>query len=331
MRFRGREILQRITGNAPAKAAPVVAARVSAKANPVWKRFMASRAVTFVPDPMVRRSDRFFVMGSCFAEEIRLALTQDIGAGHVLPDLSSVVFDPAHAQADELPGRNHMNTYNAFSVLQEIERILGLWTPEPDDVWTIGDKLQCPYRRMVLADSAPVYAALSAGLDKGLRDGFAAADHFIFTFGMTEIFVNKRSGKIANQKPGYSGGGGASETTYHRASFAENFAAISRLVDLITAAKPQAKIFMTVSPVPLKLTFSGEDIFAANTLSKATLRAVLAEIAAARPNVVYFPSYDAVMAAGEAAWEGDGRHVLRPVVESITQAFVASYFLPEGA
>ena len=329
MKFHWRMALQRVAGIwQPQDVQAGLPARVARKTNPSWKRFMANRSVTFMPNPMVQRSDRFFVMGSCFAEEIRLALTKDIGAGHVVPDYRAVIFDAAHAQADELPGRNHMNTYNAFSVLQEIERILGLWTPDPDDYWTIGEKLQCPYRRLVLADSVPVYAALCAGLDTALRDGFAAADHFIFTFGMTEIFVNNRSGKVASQKPGYGMAGGATETTYHRATFAENFAVISRLVDLITSAKPQAKIFMTVSPVPLKTTFSGEDIFAANTLSKATLRTVLAEIAAARPNVIYFASYDAVIAAGEAAWEGDGRHVLRPVVESITRAFVESYFLP---
>lgn len=300
-------------------------------ANPFWKRFMASRAVTFVPNPMVRRSDRFFIMGSCFAQEIRLALTQDLGAEHVLPELAAVQVDPALAEAQDEPRSNHMNTYNAYSVLQEIERILGLWSPEPDDYWTVGGKIQCPYRRLVMADTPAAYADLCAALDAALRDGFAAADHFIFTFGMTEVFVNKRSGKIANQKPGYGGAGGANETTYHRATFAENFEVISRVADLITQAKPQAKIFMTVSPVPLKATFSGEDIFAANTLSKSTLRAVLAEVAAARSNVIYFPSYDAVMAAGAGAWEGDGRHVLRPVVESITRSFVECYFLPEGA
>ena len=66
----------------------------------------------------------------------------------------------------------------------------------------------------------------------------------------------------------------------------------------------------------------------ANTLSKATLRAVLAEAAAARPNVVYFPSYEAVMAGGPEAWEDDGRHVRRPLVEAITRCFVQAYFQP---
>lgn len=304
-------------------------ARVARKANHGWKRFMLDRAVTFVPDPCLRRSDRFFLMGSCFAEEIRLALDRQLGPGRVGPDLSGVEFDPATAQIDQIPLKNHMNTYNAFSVLQEMERILGLWTPAPDDYWLVEGRLQCPYRRLVFADTAEIYADICARLDAALRAGFHAADHFVFTFGMTEVFINRKSGKIANQKPGYGLGGGAAETDYHRATFAENMDAIGRIVDLIAGVKPRARIFVTVSPVPLKRTFSGEDIFAANTLSKATLRTVLAEIAAARPQVTYFPSYEAVLAAGDAAWEPDGRHVRRPVVEEITRSFVASYFLPD--
>lgn len=296
------------------------------KANPAWKRFMADHMVTAAPNPLVRKTDRFFLMGSCFAEEIRLALETTLGPERVCPDYRQVRFDPALAQIDELPARNHLNTYNAYSVCQEIERLLGLWTPDADDYWRVEGRLQCPYRRLVFADTPQTFAQISADLTRVLRMGFEAADHFVFTFGMTEVFVNKQSGKIANQKPGYGLGGGVEETTYHRATFAENLAVIGRIVDLITAAKPAARIFCTVSPVPLKRTFSGEDIFVANTLSKSTLRAVLAEIAAERPNVTYFPSYEAVISGGDAAWEEDGRHVQRPVVEAITRTFVKTYF-----
>ena len=298
------------------------------RANPAWRRFIGDRMITAVPNPLVKKTDRFFLMGSCFAEEIRLALEGALGADRVGPDYRRVKFDPATAQMDELPGRNHLNTYNAFSVLQEIERLLGLWQPETDDFWQAEGRVQCPYRRLVFARTPEIFAEISAQLDRVLREGFDEADHFIFTFGMTEVFVNKRSGKIANQKPGYSGGGGAEETTYHRASFSENFDAINRIVDLITAVKPNARIFCTVSPVPLKRTFSGEDIFVANSLSKSTLRAVLAEVAAARPNVTYFPSYEAVISGGDTAWEDDGRHVQRPVVDAITRTFVKTFFAP---
>lgn len=296
--------------------------------NPAWKRFMNDRAVTTVPQALVGRQDRFFLMGSCFAEEIRLALAGTLGAGQIGPDYSRVRFDPAKAQVDALPARNHLNTYNAFSVLQEIERILGLWRPEPDDVWQVEGRVQCPYRRLVFADDLETMAQVTDELDRVLREGFEQADHFVFTFGMTEVFRNRRSGRIANQKPGYGRGGGAEETTYHRAGFVENMAAMNRIADLITEAKPKARIFVTVSPVPLKRTFSGEDIFVANSQSKSTLRAVLGELAEARKNVTYFPSYEAVISGGAEAWEEDGRHVRRPVVEAITQTFVNTYFAP---
>jgi hypothetical protein len=190
------------------------------KANPAWKRFVVDRSVTSAPNPLVKSTDRFFLMGSCFAEEIRLALAASLGAGQVGPDYLQVQFDPSVAQIDELPARNHLNTYNAYSVLQEIERLLGLWQPEPDDYWLVDGRVQCPYRRLVFAKTPEVFAAISADLTRVLRQGFDAADHFVFTFGMTEVFVNKQSGKIANQKPGYGRGGGAAETRFHRATFA---------------------------------------------------------------------------------------------------------------
>lgn len=300
--------------------------KTARKPNPAWKRFVADRMVTTVAQPLVNRDDRFFVMGSCFAEEIRLALAAQLGDARVGPDYRQVVFDKQRAQIDGLPDRNHLNTYNAYSVLQEIERILGLWTPAEDDWWQVEGRLQCPYRRMVFADTPETYARICGELDRVLRDGFAAADHFIFTFGMTEVFVNRASGKVANQKPGYGYGGGRDETDYRRVGFAENMAVIGRIVELITRHKPDARIFMTVSPVPLKRTFSGEDIFVANSLSKSTLRAVLGELAAMHQNVVYFPSYEAVTSSGDSAWAADGRHVQRPVVEAITRTFVETCF-----
>jgi hypothetical protein len=47
----------------------------------------------------------------------------------------------------------------------------------------------------------------------------------------------------------------------------------------------------TVSPVPLYLTFSGEDIIVANTYSKSVLRAACDAVENSREHVDYFPSY----------------------------------------
>jgi hypothetical protein len=124
---------------------------------------------------------------------------------------------------------------------------------------------------------------------------------------MTEIFVNRASGKVANQKSDYYAGGGRIETEFRQASFAENLAVMERIADLITAEKPGTLIYVTVSPVPLQRTFSGQDVYVANNLSKSTLRAALGQLAVNRKNVRYFPSYEMVMAARDEAWEADGR------------------------
>jgi hypothetical protein len=115
--------------------------KIARHANSVWKRFIADRAITAVASPTVSRSDRFSLMGSCFAEEIRPALEQELGAGHVGPDYWQLSCDTARVQVDELPDRNHLNTYNACSVLQEIERILNLWKPAQDDYLQVGEKV----------------------------------------------------------------------------------------------------------------------------------------------------------------------------------------------
>jgi hypothetical protein len=303
-------------------------ARVSRRVNQAWHRFMTDRVVTFLRDPVVQRTDRFFLLGNSFGEEIRIALTRLLGAGQVGPDLAHLAYDPAVARIDALPARNHLNTYNPFSALQEIERILEVWTPAPDDYWETEDGLQCPYRSLVFAAAPEILDEVSADLDAALRDAFDAADHFIFTFGTTEVFINRVSGKATNQSPVYPQGGGREETDHFATTFAENYDAITRLVDLITAEKPEAIIFLCVSPVALKRTLSGEDIVLANTLAKATLRAVMAEVALTRPNVRYVPYYEAVLAAGDEAFMPDGRHVRRALVEKITRVFVQSACFP---
>lgn len=292
---------------------------------PRWKPFHRNQTVSVAPAPLRARDVRFFVMGSCFAEEIRLALEAELGRGTVGPIPAAISFDPERVQVDGLPDRNHLNTYNPLSVLQELQRIRGVWSSGPDDFWSLEDRVQCPFRRLVFAPTPEELAQVTRQLDTILRRDFEAADHFVFTFGMTEVFIDRASGRAANQKPGYGQGGGRDETDYRRMSFADCLETMIAISGLIGEVKPRARIFVTVSPVPLKRTFSGEDIAVANTRSKSTLRAALAEAAQYCANLVYFPSYEAVMAEGPAAFGPDGRHVRRPLVEGITRAFVAAH------
>lgn len=300
------------------------------KCNSLWRVHRNRGTITMRRAELFGRGDRFFLMGSCFAEEIRRALEGVLATGAVMPDFSTLEFDPNRARADELPGRNHLNYYNAFTILQELRRAVGHWTQDPDDYWDLGEQVQDPYRRLVMAASLGELARINAQLDQIIGRAFAEADHFVFTFGMTEIFVNSRTRLIAAQRPGYGGGGGRAETEFRRSTFAENYAAIEEISTIIADHKPSARIFVTVSPVPLQRTFSGDDVFTANMLSKSTLRAVLGEAAARLDNVVYVPSYEAIMSGARDSFKQDYRHVRTEVVEEVTAAFVEA-FMAQGA
>lgn len=302
------------------------------KLNNKYGDFASSGVITIRKNPVFTRDDIFFTMGSCFAEEIRLALTSKKIA--CVPSYRDINFNPAEAIVDELPGREHMNFYNTFTVRLQVEQMLGRWVQAHGDRWQIKKQapwgpisFQDPYRRLILAKSPEILREVIESMNREMRKGFDVATAFIFTFGMTEVFINKASGKIAAQKPLYRGGGGMLETTLHVSSFQENYANVIAIVDMIREYKPDAPIVLTVSPVALARTFQDADVVTTNTESKAVLRAVLGQVCREKENVHYLPSFELVTYGGLArSYTGDWRHVKRSVVHEIVEQFFNAYF-----
>jgi|GEM_PF-1217538 hypothetical protein len=300
-----------------------------------WAQFVESDRISIAPEPFLSPNDRIFAIGSCFAEEIRKALAQLNMA--MLPDYASVAIDRKHNLVDTLPERPHLNYYNSFTIRQEFERIVGEWEQAPDDHWRVRHKrwterkaFQDPYRRLVFARTASDLNATIANLNAVMRGGFEQANVFLMTFGMIEVFVNRRNGRVVGQKPLYGGGGGAEESDFLQSGFEDNLSNVRRICDIILSRKPEARIIMTVSPVGLERTFSGKDIYVANMEGKSVLRAVLGQVEREYSQVRYFPAYELVMSNGMAGFKEDGRHVRDDVVQAIMQAFVRAH-VQEGA
>jgi hypothetical protein len=302
--------------------------------NPQWKVHHAQKMITLESKPAFSQEDKFFVIGSCFAERIRLGLeAEGIKVG---PNYKRVPIDASRYQIDELPRRPHMNFYNTFAIRQAFERHVGAWTQEPDDYWTLpkdfiwnGDKpiYQDPYRRLVFGktpgDLQEAISHVNSIMDEGIRN----ADVFFMTLGLAEVFVNKRSGKIACQRPAYGGGGGAGETEFRMSTFAENYDNMKRIVEMILQIRPNAKIFATVSPVGIARTFIGKDVYVATMENKAILRAVLGQLDREIPELTYYPSYEITMANGpNAFYESDGRHVNPWLVKRLVAGFLSAYY-----
>jgi hypothetical protein len=160
----------------------------TARPNKKWDVLRETRRLTVKTNPIFSRHHSFFTIGSCFAEEVRKALT----ARDILcyPEYSKITVDPERQRVDTLPRREHMNYYNTFSIRQEVERAAGLWTQARDDIWEVvnrvliqgiqqpgeGTLYQDPYRRLVFGKTPDdLWQALNQ-VDAVMKEGMLKAD-----------------------------------------------------------------------------------------------------------------------------------------------------------
>jgi hypothetical protein len=106
----------------------------------------------------------------------------------------------------------------------------------------------------------------------------------------------------------------------------ECYQALLRSIDIIRRHNPAIKVLITVSPIPLRYTFTSKDILTANSYSKSVLRAVCEQIAADREAVDYFPSFEAVNYSHWHVWQRDRRHVSDRMISKIVQTVITQYF-----
>ena len=308
--------------------------------NKKWEKFCESRALSLRKNPIYDENSTFFLIGSCFAEEIRKSLS---GHQTCYPAYQNVTFDRSKTLVDTLHlGRYHMNYYNSFSICQEFERAIGRWEQTEDDVWRLPKRkiedgklivsnndsdvvYQDPYRRNIFSasrgDLFDVIRQINTEVKRGLRN----ADVIIITLGMTEIFKITSNGRACNQVPLYGGGAGLRETKFHASDFSENLDNMRRVYEATKIINPNAKIVMSVSPVPMHRSFGDQDIFINNFSSKTILRSVVATLVQRYPEIIYFPSFEIVWGIGASAYKEDLLHVRPDIVHEIIKLFRMSH------
>jgi len=306
--------------------------------NKKWEVFYANQTLTVKNNRRFSLDQGFFTMGSCFAEEIRKALT----AYNVqcYPEYSRINMDPSRMRIDTLPEREHLNYYNTFSIRQELERAAGLWKQDPSDIWELknrkienarldkgdGTVYQDPYRRLIFGQSqADLWDAIEQ-VNSVTSDGIKQADVCVFTLGMTEVFKKRNNGLVCNQVPVYGGGAGMRETYFYQSTYEDNINNMRTALKLLKSLNEKVEVVLTVSPVPLHRSFNEHDIFVNNMESKATLRAVAGQICREFEWVHYFPSFEIVWGIGSGAYKDeDLLHVKEEIVSNIMGLFLSSH------
>lgn len=220
------------------------------------------------------------------------------------------------------------NIYTARQLLQWLEWATGL-KPLPTEVWVKDSRFYDPFRPTIEPngfDTADDVASARATTLAAIVQGLADADVLIFTLGLTECWRNRSTGLEYPTCPGVIAGDYSPE---HHVFHNQTFAEINRDMDAVRLVldriKPDLRLLLTVSPVPLTATASGNHVLVSTTHSKSVLRAVAGEMESVDPLCDYFPSYEIITAP---PFRG---YFYGPNMREVSKegvAFVMTHFLP---
>ena len=163
----------------------------------------------------------------------------------------------------------------------------------------------------------------------------ARARVIVMTLGVAPSFFHRDSGKLAFLDD-YKGLLASGAIHMRTPSVTDTGDVVEKVIGLVRAINPQARLYMTISPVPLLGTVELSSAVIADCVSKSTLRAALHEVLqklTPADDVHYWPSFEIVRWLGAhgtvpvfGADDGVSRHVSNWLVDMIVQRFVRHVF-----
>ena len=269
--------------------------------------------------------------GSCFAQHITRRL-RGSAARLVEPEPGPVGLpaEVAEAYGYGLFSARYGNIYSARQLRQLFDDALA-GRVKRDWVWRKGDRHVDALRPACEPDGLPSEDDVLDQRRDHLRKVdtlMREAEVLIFTLGLTEMWAERRSGRVFPLAPGVIAGDyDPKRHEFKNATVAEVKQDLLAAFALLRKRSRGARLLLTVSPVPLAATATGGHIFTATQHSKATLRAAAGELVAEEPAIDYFPSYELVTGAPfDAGYIApNAREVSKKGVDFVMSAFFAHH------
>ena len=243
-------------------------------------------------------SDMIATAGSCFAQHVANHLRTN---GFSVMDVeSSRAFLPPDVAKEFGYGIYSARYGNIYTVRQllQLARDADRGTVDPLNIWTKGDRFYDAVRPNIEPngfDSPEEVTILREQHLAAVKRLFRRMNVFIFTLGLTEAWVDKRTDRVFPTAPGtIAGDFDPSIHEFKNFTYDEIRADFVEFLDLVRARNRGLKVILTVSPVPLTATATDNHVLVATTYSKSVLRAVAGSLADTYPNMDYFPSYEMI-------------------------------------
>ncbi|MEM8552330.1 MAG: GSCFA domain-containing protein [Pseudomonadota bacterium] len=292
-----------------------------------WRRAPGA-AVPAQLDPVARtkfsisREEPVATAGSCFAQHVMRHLDRN-GFNTLIAEAPPTFFGNKLATqfGYGIFSTRSGNVYTARQLVQLFQRAEGSFVPEAEP-WDTPEGLLDPFRPSVGAFSslAELEAERAYHLDR-VGEMLRGLSVFVFTLGLTEAWLD-RDGAAFPIAPGTAGGTfDPARHSFVNFSVDEVVADLRAALELLRAVNPNAKIILTVSPVPLMATALDRHVLVSTVYSKSVLRVAAETVAGADSAVDYFPSYEIITAPhvrgryfgpdARAVTEDGVRHVMR--------------------
>lgn len=268
-----------------------------------WRSAVTDRAALdpgnlFSPRFPVTRAMKVVTAGSCFAQHVGRTLRQ---AGFNVQDAEPAPGQVSDAVANQygyrLYSARYGNIYTVRQLVQLLDEAEGVSAPALP-VWEKDGRFHDAQRPGVEPDGlddAALVAAHRARHLTAVRDVFYSADLFVFTLGLTEAWVHTQTSTVYPTAPGtIAGSFDPAQFSFKNYGFREIFADFAAFRKRMMERNPKMKFLITVSPVPLTATASGNHVEVATCYSKSVLRAVCGSLYEQFRNVDYFPSYEII-------------------------------------
>jgi hypothetical protein len=269
------------------------------------------------PKFSIDKGESIFAIGSCFArniEEQLVAYGMDVRSLNI--DISDSCYRPDNHRHNAV-----LNLYSTHSILSTLQSLRS----GKFEVIDVNDNLSAIPNASFLDPVAPDEAEIISEQLLNCYRGLYESDVVILTLGQNECWYDHEAKLYWNQMPPNELlAKNPDRFEVNCPDFNENMDVLSEIIGDFR----EKRVVVTVSPVPLSVTFSGEDALVANMYNKSVLRCCASELAAKMPNVEYFPSFEMVTTSPRAiAFNNDARHVKDEMVAHVISKFVDQFLV----
>ena len=244
------------------------------------------------------RRDKVVTFGSCFAQHFGRSLAAK--GFHWLNAEPAPELLSAESAAKFNYGAFSARTGNIYTVSllrQWVAWASGEAAPV-EEVWEQEGRFHDPFRPNIEPGGFASAGELRRSRDVAIaafRTCLEDSDVFVFTLGLTESWVNIQRGYEYPMCPGtVAGDFDAARHKFVNQDYQFIRDTLADVLVRIRQLNRRIRFLLTVSPVPLTATMSGQHVLVATMESKSILRAVAGSIARDVSGCDYFPSYEII-------------------------------------